>query len=160
MKSIQSFIHFPVWHSREAQGAGNLLFSFMPINIPNNNSLHLNVHISFWLSVLVSVRGEGEVKKNSNILCDRNCKLCCWDMKIQVLTGYHAATVMPWCIFGQVNSFDLPHSFTGNTGNRESDDSTNNRPGCTASPSHYNHCPGYYSKGKCNDASRQGWDGH
>ncbi|XP_056135356.1 chitin synthase 1 [Lampris incognitus] len=25
-----------------------------------------------------------EVKKTRNILCDKNCKICCWDMKIQV----------------------------------------------------------------------------
>ncbi|KAF3832531.1 hypothetical protein F7725_026196 [Dissostichus mawsoni] len=27
---------------------------------------------------------KGEVKKNRNMLCDRNCRLCCWDVKIQV----------------------------------------------------------------------------
>ncbi|XP_061600519.1 chitin synthase 1 [Cololabis saira] len=31
-----------------------------------------------------SNKGDGAAKKNKNILCDRNCKLCCWDMKIQV----------------------------------------------------------------------------
>ncbi|AWP01708.1 Hypothetical protein SMAX5B_012308 [Scophthalmus maximus] len=28
--------------------------------------------------------GGGEVKKNKNLLCDRSCKLCCWDMKLQI----------------------------------------------------------------------------
>ncbi|XP_059927802.1 chitin synthase 1 [Gadus macrocephalus] len=27
---------------------------------------------------------EGEVKKVQNVLCDQTCKLCCWDMKVQV----------------------------------------------------------------------------
>ncbi|KAM6943510.1 chitin synthase 1 [Xenentodon cancila] len=31
-----------------------------------------------------SNKGDGEVKKSQNILCDRNCKLCCWDMKLQI----------------------------------------------------------------------------
>uniref|UniRef100_A0A3Q3J8L9 chitin synthase n=1 Tax=Monopterus albus TaxID=43700 RepID=A0A3Q3J8L9_MONAL len=31
-----------------------------------------------------SNKGEGVVKKNHNTVCDRTCKLCCWDMKIQV----------------------------------------------------------------------------
>lgn len=108
MKSIQSFINFPGQFKRQAQGAENLLFSFMPINIPNNHSLYficILMCVSCSLSMLLSVRGEGEVKKNSNILCDRNCQLCCWDMKIQVLTDYHTVTDMPWCIAGQVNSF-------------------------------------------------------
>lgn len=108
MKSIQSFINFPGQCKRKAQRAENLLFSLLPINIPNNHSLYficILMCVSFSLSMLLSVRGEGEVKKNSNILCDRNCKLCCWDMKLQVLTDYHTVTDMPWCIAGQVNSF-------------------------------------------------------
>lgn len=28
--------------------------------------------------------GEGEAKKKQNILCDKDCQLCCWDMKIQI----------------------------------------------------------------------------
>ncbi|XP_041645086.1 chitin synthase 1 [Cheilinus undulatus] len=31
-----------------------------------------------------SNKGEGEAKKNHNLLCDKNCRLCCWDMKLQV----------------------------------------------------------------------------
>ncbi|KAM9408301.1 chitin synthase 1 [Pholidichthys leucotaenia] len=31
-----------------------------------------------------SNRGEGEQKKHHNVLCDRTCKICCWDMKLQV----------------------------------------------------------------------------
>lgn len=50
--------------------------------IPDNRSLYVSVF--FWLYFYLSVRGE-QKKKQHNILCDRNCKLCCWDMKIQVL---------------------------------------------------------------------------
>ncbi|XP_070762388.1 chitin synthase 1 [Enoplosus armatus] len=31
-----------------------------------------------------SNKGEETVKKNHNILCDKNCRLCCWDMKLQI----------------------------------------------------------------------------
>ncbi|XP_072321978.1 chitin synthase 1 [Eucyclogobius newberryi] len=31
-----------------------------------------------------SREGEVEAKKFHNVLCDKNCRLCCWDMKIQV----------------------------------------------------------------------------
>uniref|UniRef100_A0A3Q1JBI7 chitin synthase n=1 Tax=Anabas testudineus TaxID=64144 RepID=A0A3Q1JBI7_ANATE len=42
----------------------------------------VNMHIVTW-GTRESNKGEA-VKKQHNILCDRNCKLCCWDMKIQV----------------------------------------------------------------------------
>lgn len=29
-------------------------------------------------------KGEAEAKKLHNVLCDKNCRLCCWDMKLQV----------------------------------------------------------------------------
>lgn len=29
-------------------------------------------------------KGEGETKKLHNVLCDKNCQLCCWDVKLQV----------------------------------------------------------------------------
>ncbi|XP_075325448.1 chitin synthase 1 [Odontesthes bonariensis] len=29
-------------------------------------------------------KSEGEEKKKQNLLCDRNCRLCCWDMKLQI----------------------------------------------------------------------------
>lgn len=29
-------------------------------------------------------KGGGEAKKSQNILCDKNCRLCCWDMKLQI----------------------------------------------------------------------------
>lgn len=39
----------------------------------------------FWLHILhLFFRGEGEEKKLQSILCKKDCKLCCWDMKIQV----------------------------------------------------------------------------
>uniref|UniRef100_UPI003AACB695 chitin synthase 1 n=1 Tax=Centroberyx gerrardi TaxID=166262 RepID=UPI003AACB695 len=43
----------------------------------------VNMHIVSW-GTRESNKGEGEVKKSQNVLCDKNCKLCCWDMKIQV----------------------------------------------------------------------------
>ncbi|XP_044051750.1 chitin synthase 1 [Siniperca chuatsi] len=43
----------------------------------------VNMHIVSW-GTRESNKGDGEVKKNHNILCDTNCRLCCWDMKIQV----------------------------------------------------------------------------
>ncbi|XP_054473009.1 chitin synthase 1 [Anoplopoma fimbria] len=43
----------------------------------------VNMHIVTW-GTRESNKGEGEVKKNHNMLCDRNCKLCCWDMKLQI----------------------------------------------------------------------------
>ncbi|KAK2920302.1 chitin synthase 1 [Channa argus] len=53
-----------------------------------------------------SNKGAGEAKKNQSILCDRNCKLCCWDMKIQIsqetenlmlqqITAHTAQQVLP-----------------------------------------------------------------
>lgn len=47
-----------------------------------------------------------EVKKNQNIMCDKNCRLCCWDMKIQItqeaehllipqIVGQHTQKGMP-----------------------------------------------------------------
>ncbi|XP_070689214.1 chitin synthase 1 [Pempheris klunzingeri] len=43
----------------------------------------VNMHIVSW-GTRESNKGGEEMKKNHNILCDRNCKLCCWDMKLQV----------------------------------------------------------------------------
>ncbi|KAL6113224.1 uncharacterized protein ACO6RY_11557 [Pungitius sinensis] len=43
----------------------------------------VNMHIVSW-GTRESSKGEGEVKKNHNVLCDRNCTLCCWDVKLQV----------------------------------------------------------------------------
>ncbi|KAM9366708.1 chitin synthase 1 [Symphorus nematophorus] len=43
----------------------------------------VNMHIVSW-GTRESNKGEGEVKKNQNILCDRNCRFCCWDMKLQI----------------------------------------------------------------------------
>lgn len=44
----------------------------------------VNMHIVSW-GTRESNKGEGEEqKKHDNILCDRNCRLCCWDMKIQI----------------------------------------------------------------------------
>ncbi|XP_034044491.1 chitin synthase 1 [Thalassophryne amazonica] len=43
----------------------------------------VNMHIVSW-GTRESNKGGEEVKKNHNILCDRSCKFCCWDMKLQV----------------------------------------------------------------------------
>ncbi|KAF0043305.1 hypothetical protein F2P81_004642 [Scophthalmus maximus] len=43
----------------------------------------VNMHIVTW-GTRESNKGGGEVKKNKNLLCDRSCKLCCWDMKLQI----------------------------------------------------------------------------
>lgn len=43
----------------------------------------VNMHIVSW-GTRESNKEEGEKKKNHSIVCDRNCKLCCWDMKIQI----------------------------------------------------------------------------
>ncbi|XP_061670253.1 chitin synthase 1 [Syngnathoides biaculeatus] len=43
----------------------------------------VNMHIVTW-GTRESNKGGTEIKKNHNVLCDRNCRLCCWDMKLQV----------------------------------------------------------------------------
>uniref|UniRef100_A0A8C7TNC5 chitin synthase n=1 Tax=Oncorhynchus mykiss TaxID=8022 RepID=A0A8C7TNC5_ONCMY len=42
----------------------------------------VNMHIVTWGTR--ETNKEKEQKKTQNVLCDRNCKLCCWDMKLQV----------------------------------------------------------------------------
>uniref|UniRef100_A0A3Q2YEH7 chitin synthase n=1 Tax=Hippocampus comes TaxID=109280 RepID=A0A3Q2YEH7_HIPCM len=39
----------------------------------------VNMHIVTW-GTRESNKGGTEIKKNHNVLCDRNCRLCCWDM--------------------------------------------------------------------------------
>ncbi|XP_056269088.1 chitin synthase 1 isoform X2 [Pseudoliparis swirei] len=43
----------------------------------------VNMHIVTW-GTRETNKGEGEVKKNHNMLCDRDCRICCWDMKLQI----------------------------------------------------------------------------
>ncbi|XP_069029899.1 chitin synthase 1 [Embiotoca jacksoni] len=43
----------------------------------------VNMHNVSW-GTRESNKVDGEAKKKHNMLCDRNCKLCCWDMKIQI----------------------------------------------------------------------------
>ncbi|XP_051920060.1 chitin synthase 1 [Hippocampus zosterae] len=43
----------------------------------------VNMHIVTW-GTRESNKGGTEIKKNHNVLCDRNCRLCCWDMKLQI----------------------------------------------------------------------------
>ncbi|CAB1428603.1 unnamed protein product [Pleuronectes platessa] len=42
----------------------------------------VNMHVVTW-GTRETTKKE-EVKKNTNIMCDRNCTICCWDMKCQV----------------------------------------------------------------------------
>ncbi|XP_049418459.1 chitin synthase 1 [Epinephelus fuscoguttatus] len=42
----------------------------------------VNMHIVSWGTR--ESKGQEEVKKNHNLLCDKTCRLCCWDMKCQV----------------------------------------------------------------------------
>lgn len=42
----------------------------------------VNMHIVTWGTR--ETNKEKEEKMTQNVLCDRNCKLCCWDMKLQV----------------------------------------------------------------------------
>ncbi|KAJ8013713.1 hypothetical protein DPEC_G00032640 [Dallia pectoralis] len=42
----------------------------------------VNMHIVTWGTR--ETNKEKEEKKTENVLCDRNCQLCCWDMKLQV----------------------------------------------------------------------------
>ncbi|KAM4602913.1 chitin synthase 1 [Polymixia lowei] len=43
----------------------------------------VNMHIVSW-GTRESNKTETEVKKIDNLLCDKNCRICCWDMKLQV----------------------------------------------------------------------------
>lgn len=62
-----------------------------------------------------SNKGEGEAKKIHNILCDKNCRLCCWDMKLQVtqetenlmlqkITGQAAPQAIPLLVTNQLTN--------------------------------------------------------
>ncbi|KAI3377097.1 hypothetical protein L3Q82_000295 [Scortum barcoo] len=57
---------------------------------PNNQitiAAIMSILYAFLMTAsLFSIIGGGEAasKKNHNVLCDKNCRLCCWDMKIQV----------------------------------------------------------------------------
>ncbi|KAM7406249.1 hypothetical protein PAMP_000637 [Pampus punctatissimus] len=43
----------------------------------------VNMHIVSWGTRESNKEGE-ETKKNHNTLCDKSCRICCWDMKIQI----------------------------------------------------------------------------
>nr|XP_019954494.1 PREDICTED: uncharacterized protein LOC109636909 [Paralichthys olivaceus] len=43
----------------------------------------VNMHVVTW-GTRESNKKEGEAKKNKNMLCDKNCRICCWDMKLQI----------------------------------------------------------------------------
>ncbi|XP_078106768.1 chitin synthase 1 isoform X2 [Sander vitreus] len=69
----------------------------------------VNMHIVSW-GTRESSKGEGEVKKNQNLLCDKNCRLCCWDMKIQVTQ--ETEHLMLRQITGQTAKQDFPLTIT------------------------------------------------
>uniref|UniRef100_A0A3B4GG38 chitin synthase n=1 Tax=Pundamilia nyererei TaxID=303518 RepID=A0A3B4GG38_9CICH len=68
-------------------------------------------------------KGGVEQKKLHNLLCDKTCRCCCWDMKIQVMDEW----INELCCF------------TGNPGNRASDISAARGSDYTAHPSQSNH---------------------
>lgn len=43
----------------------------------------VNMHVVSW-GTRESTSREEQVKKHHNILCDKKCTICCWDMKLQV----------------------------------------------------------------------------
>uniref|UniRef100_A0A665UUZ0 chitin synthase n=1 Tax=Echeneis naucrates TaxID=173247 RepID=A0A665UUZ0_ECHNA len=43
----------------------------------------VNMHIVSW-GTRESNKGGEETKKSHNVVCDKNCRICCWDMKIQI----------------------------------------------------------------------------
>ncbi|XP_059209388.1 chitin synthase 1 [Centropristis striata] len=57
-----------------------------------------------------SSKGEGEVKKNHNLLCDKNCRLCCWDVKLQVTQ--ETENLMLQQITGQMSAQATPVPIT------------------------------------------------
>ncbi|XP_074522635.1 chitin synthase 1 [Halichoeres trimaculatus] len=68
---------------------GNIVYGLMYfICIPSGYLLLaiyslVNMNNVSWGTRESNKAGE-EVKKNQNIMCDKNCRICCWDMKIQV----------------------------------------------------------------------------
>ncbi|KAK1890823.1 Chitin synthase chs-1 [Dissostichus eleginoides] len=81
MYAVTAILHPEEW--------GNIIYGLMYfICIPSGYLLLtiyslVNMNNVSW-GTRESNKGEGEVKKNHNMLCDRNCRLCCWDVKIQV----------------------------------------------------------------------------
>ncbi|KAJ4947808.1 hypothetical protein JOQ06_009840 [Pogonophryne albipinna] len=81
MYAVTAILHPEEW--------GNIIYGLMYfICIPSGYLLLtiyslVNMNNVSW-GTRETNKGEEEVKKNHNMLCDRNCRLCCWDMKIQV----------------------------------------------------------------------------
>ncbi|XP_061882249.1 chitin synthase 1 [Entelurus aequoreus] len=69
----------------------------------------VNMNIVTW-GTRESNKGATEVKRNQNVLCDRNCKLCCWDMKLQVTQ--ETENLMIQQITGQIGQQAPPHAIT------------------------------------------------
>ncbi|XP_034419469.1 chitin synthase 1 [Cyclopterus lumpus] len=109
MYSVTAILHPEEW--------GMIIYGLMYfICIPSGYLLLtiyslVNMHIVTW-GTRESNKGEGEVKKNQNMLCDRDCRLCCWDMKLQItqetenlmlrqITGHTAQQAPPLPIVNQ-----------------------------------------------------------
>ncbi|TDH17171.1 hypothetical protein EPR50_G00005670 [Perca flavescens] len=84
----------------------------------------VNMHIVSWGTR--ESKGEGEVKKNQNLLCDKNCRLCCWDIKMQVtqetehlmlrqITGQIAQQALPLTITNQAAAEREPQTKVDST---------------------------------------------
>ncbi|XP_061736231.1 chitin synthase 1 [Nerophis ophidion] len=69
----------------------------------------VNMNIVTW-GTRESNKGATEVKKNQNVLCDRNCKICCWDMKLQVTQ--ETENLMIQQITGQIGQQAPPLAIT------------------------------------------------
>lgn len=79
-----------------------------------------------------SNKGEGETKKLHNVLCDRSCQLCCWDMKLQVtqetenimiqkITGPLALQAAPLLINNQSTSTETAPVQQSNDSSKETE---------------------------------------
>lgn len=178
MTSIQLSIHFPLlirfgsWGEQaivnqwftyltdKQRQQGIKLFSFMLICISNNHSLYLSVfkcvcvltvHPSVCLSVCQGRRRNEEEPQYS-----------VWQKLSTLLLGHEATGTVTKQLLRQAlhwmsrwtDWLILAHCFTGNAGNRESDDSTDHRPDCTESPSPSNHQPGNNSTGSVGASSQ------
>ncbi|TKS70005.1 Hyaluronan synthase 3 [Collichthys lucidus] len=62
------------------------------------------------IAAIMSILGGAEVKKMNNVLCKRDCQLCCWDMKIEV--SQETENLMIQKITGQTAQLALLNSIT------------------------------------------------
>lgn len=86
--------------------------------------------------ICLSIRGGVEQKKLHNLLCDKTCRCCCWDMKIQVWLPDSSRHTWQQVMDEWINELCC---FTDNPGNGPSDISAARRSNYTAHPSQCNH---------------------